>query len=96
VDVKRILKDYITQELMYESNDVVLEEHDNLLGFGLLDSLNILQLVYFVENRFNLQIPQEDVIITQFSSIKGIVDYLEERGKQADNEDAGSPGFEVK
>ena len=80
---EEIIKDYIVRELLYDTTDVALLVDDNLLGPGMLDSLNVLQLVHFVEQRFAIQIPQTDVTVTKFGSIGAIVNYIESRREQS-------------
>ena len=78
-NINEIIKDHIINVLMYQDEDIELDYDDNLLAPGLLDSLKILQLVHFVENRFKIQIPQEDVVVTKFGSIEAISNYLRQR-----------------
>ncbi|MCI0725418.1 MAG: phosphopantetheine-binding protein [Chloroflexi bacterium] len=77
MDVKEVLKEYITQVLLYHDSQITLQEEDILLEPGRLDSLGMLQVVHFLESHFNVHIPQEDVTVEAFGSIKTIADYLE-------------------
>jgi len=70
-----IVKEYIREELM-NGSDANLDESENLLAAGIIDSLGILRLVSFVEERFGVEIPDEDVTIENFQSVKAISDYL--------------------
>lgn len=54
-------------------------EDENLLANGMIDSLGILKLVSFIENRFEVEVPDEDVTVQNFRSLKDIGDYLERR-----------------
>jgi acyl carrier protein len=49
------------------------------LATAVIDSLGILQLVMFVEQRFAVHIPDEDVLVENFRSIAALTDYLEKR-----------------
>jgi len=46
------------------------------LSSGIIDSLGILQLVTFIEERFGVQVPDEDVVYENFHSVKALADYL--------------------
>lgn len=76
MDTKAILMDYIKQEFL-RGRATDLKEDDNLLNTGILDSLGILQLVTFTEDRFGIQVPDEDVVFENFQSVKALADYLE-------------------
>lgn len=53
-----------------------LNEDDDLLNTGILDSLGILQLVAFIEERFGIQVREEDVTYENFMSINALANYL--------------------
>jgi acyl carrier protein len=75
MDHKTTLSTYIKQEIMRNPN-ARLQETDDLLSAGILDSLAILQLVAFVEESFKLRIPDEDVVFENFQSIDSLDKYL--------------------
>jgi len=70
-----VLKEYIREELMNGSNSE-LDESENLLAAGIIDSLGILRLVSFVEEKFGIEVPDEDVTIDNFQSVKSMSDYV--------------------
>ena len=70
-----ILKEYIREELMNGSG-TELDESENLLAAGIIDSLGILRLVSFVEEKFGIEVPDEDVTIDNFQSVKSMSDYV--------------------
>lgn len=78
MEARAILKDYIRQELMSGSN-VALDEDQDLLAAGIVDSLGLLRLVSFVEERFGIEVADEDVTFDNFQSIKAIINYMAEQ-----------------
>ena len=70
-----VIKEYIREELMNGSNGE-LDESENLLAAGVIDSLGILRLVSFVEEKFGIEVPDEDVTIDNFQSVKAMSDYV--------------------
>lgn len=52
---------------------------DDLLMSGVLDSLNVMSLLAFMQQRFDVKVPAEDVIYEHFVTINAIVNYLESR-----------------
>ena len=70
-----VLKEYIREELMNGSSGE-LDESENLLAAGIIDSLGILRLVSFVEEKFGIEVPDEDVTIDNFQSVKSMSDYV--------------------
>lgn len=76
MDNKAVLSEYIQREFI-KSRKSSLDTGEDLLSSGVLDSLAILQLVSFVENRFGCNIPVEDIVYENFNSIDAIAAYLE-------------------
>jgi acyl carrier protein len=76
MDRKTALTEYIKDEIMRNRN-AKLDPDQDLLSAGILDSLGILQLVAFVEEKFGIKIPDEDVVFENFMSINALVSYLE-------------------
>jgi acyl carrier protein len=75
MDREAILLDYVKNELLRgRANSITAE--DDLLGAGLIDSLGILQIVAFIDERFSIQVPDEDVVYENFYSVKALSDYL--------------------
>lgn len=74
MDTKEILKKYISEELLNGSISINVE--DDLLGNDLVDSMGIMRLIAFIEERYDLKIPLEDVTIENFISVQAMDDYL--------------------
>jgi acyl carrier protein len=75
MDRKTALIDFIKNEVMRNKN-AKLDENEDLLSAGVLDSLAILQLVAFIEDQFGVKVPDEDVVFENFQSINAIDMYL--------------------
>ncbi|MCA9932731.1 MAG: acyl carrier protein [Ardenticatenaceae bacterium] len=75
MDRENILLGYIKDELL-RGRKGDLKAVDDLLSNGIIDSLGILQMVAFIEERFNIQVPDEDVVFENFQSVKALSDYL--------------------
>ena len=75
MDCEAILSHYIKHKIMRNRN-TELDENLDLVSAGILDSLRILQLVTYIEETFDIEIPDEAVVYDNFHSLKAIVDYL--------------------
>ncbi|MEM9921368.1 MAG: acyl carrier protein [Bacteroidota bacterium] len=77
--MSNILIEYIQEQLLANQADVMLSPDDDLLGSGLVDSLGMTKLIMFIEKKFELRIPPEDMTIEHFMTVQNIQDYLEKR-----------------
>jgi acyl carrier protein len=75
---KAILSDYIKQEFLRDNNADLGADQD-LISSGIIDSIGILQLVAFIDERFGISVPDEDVVFEHFQSVESLSDYLEEK-----------------
>ena len=75
--IQDALRHFIETDLLAGQNASVSDD-ENLLLSGLVDSLGMLRLTGFIEERFGYRVPPEDVIIENFSTIDVIAHYLEQ------------------
>lgn len=52
---------------------------DDLFKLGVLDSFNIVDLISVIEEECGINIPDVDVIATNFQSLRAIENYVESR-----------------
>ena len=74
MDTQEVLKQYISEELLNGSLQVNVE--DDLLGNDLVDSMGIMRLIAFIEKKYEIKIPLEDVTIENFITVQAINTYL--------------------
>ncbi|HET7009349.1 MAG TPA: acyl carrier protein [Anaerolineales bacterium] len=82
MDTQKLLLEYITKELAIGRAKEVRPE-DDLLAAGILDSLGLMQLVMFLEEKLGVKVPDEDVVIENFQSVDALQAYLERRNGHA-------------
>ena len=75
--IEQEIREYVT-ELCHEQN---LGRDLNLFEHGYLSSLDILDLIAFIEETFAISIPDDDLNIENFGSIGSMVRFIE-RTKQ--------------
>lgn len=76
--MKKTIIAYIQDNLL-DSNEEPLQAEDDLLTSGLIDSINVMKLISFIEEKFEVTIPPEDMTIEYFMTVENIVEYLESR-----------------
>ena len=78
--MNEVLIEYIHGQLLNGRADVAVGPDDDLLASGLVDSIGMLQIIQFVEKRFSISIPFEDVTIENFGTVGNMSSYLDNRG----------------
>lgn len=77
-DTESVLTEFIRVELL-EDPDRELSTRDELLLDDIVDSLGVMRLVHFIEERGNTSVPAEDVTIDNFATIETIAAYIGRR-----------------
>jgi acyl carrier protein len=72
--------DYINREVRPSPDMPPVGNDTALIETGIIDSLSMLKLVLFIEERFGITVPPEDVVPSNFETVRGICGYI--RGKQ--------------
>jgi acyl carrier protein len=77
-EYKTALVDFIRQELL-KGRNVKLDDEVDLLSAGIIDSLGILRAVAFMEERFGVKVPDEDVVFENFQNINAMAEYIAQK-----------------
>ena len=68
---------YIEKEILSGQGNIQLAADEDLLTTGLIDSLGIMKLIAFLEERFAVTIPPEDMTIENFLTVQTIENYID-------------------
>ena len=77
--MKDQIRTYIMENILLGSADQSIADDDSFLEKGIIDSTGILELVAFVEDEFNIEVGDEELIPDNFDSIEKLAVYT--RGK---------------
>jgi len=82
--METVINDYIGREFVQDPALLPLADDASLLDSGILDSLSLLRLVVFLEERFGITMGDADLLPENFASVNAICAYLRARepGKQ--------------
>lgn len=74
--LKDIILDYVTKEYL-EDEDEVLTYDTPLISGGIVDSFSMVSLKRFLENKYEISIPDDDATPEAFDSVDKIADLVE-------------------
>jgi acyl carrier protein len=77
--METVINDYISREFVQDAALLPLANDTPLLDSGILDSLSLLRLVVFLEERFAITMGDADLLPENFASINAICAYLRAR-----------------
>ena len=77
-DNKTKIKNFIVENFLF-GNDDGLEDNTSFLDEGIVDSTGILELVTFLEQQFEVEVEDEELIPENLDSINNVSEYLERK-----------------
>jgi acyl carrier protein len=77
--MESVINDYISREIVQDPAVLPLSNDTSLLTGGILDSLSLLRLVVFLQDRFQLTVDETDLLPENFDSVNAICAYLRAR-----------------
>ena len=79
------LKGFVVNEFL-DGRDSGLDEHTPLLEWGVIDSISASQLVAFSKERFDVDVPQEELTPQNLQDLESYLSLLERLGAQVEAE----------
>ncbi|MEM7112072.1 MAG: acyl carrier protein [Chloroflexota bacterium] len=73
------LKQYITNEFLYDREGFVLTNDFQLIEQSIVDSMGIFRLITFMEEAFGITVDPGDVLLSNFESVETIADLVNQK-----------------
>lgn len=72
------IKEYISENILFSSG-YPYPDDASFLEEGIIDSMNVMELVNYVEQHFDLDVEDHEIIPDYFDSINKIADYIQQK-----------------
>jgi len=87
--LEAVINDYVSRELVQDASLLPLGNATSLLDTGVLDSLSLLRLVVFIQERFGITVDDVDLVPEHFDSVDAICAYLRSRAGEGAGQATG-------
>jgi acyl carrier protein len=77
--VRDELRQFIEQNFLYMRPDYRLDDHDDLLKIGVIDSLGFVELVDEVQTRYGIEVQDAEITEENFGSVAALVEFITRR-----------------
>jgi acyl carrier protein len=74
-EVRSIVREFIRTEYMFDESKE-LDDHQSLLGSGIVDSTGILDLIGYLQQKFDVEFLDSELVAENFDSVDQIVAFL--------------------
>ncbi len=82
-DVKQEIVKFIEENFVMGRKNITLDPEKSLIESGIMDSTGVLELVMFLEERFNIKIEDEELVPENLDTINNLVAFLKKKGVAA-------------
>ena len=76
---KSKIRAFIVETFLFEDPDTSFEDDDSLLDSGIVDSTGVLELVAFIEEEYEVEVKDEELIPENLDSIDKIAAFIERK-----------------
>ena len=73
------IKDYIAKNLLFSSDGFKYRDDASFLEEGIVDSQGVMELVLFVEENFNIQVKDSEIVPDNFDSVSKLSAYIQSK-----------------
>ncbi len=74
-DIASSLRQFIKENLLF-GQDLAMADHDSFMELGIVDSTGVLELVAFIEDRYQVAIEDEELLPENLDSIENLVRFI--------------------
>ena len=74
--VKEMVRKYIAENILFSNKGYPYQDSTSFLDNGIVDSMNVMELVMFVEENFHFKVKDEDIVPDNFDSVECLANYI--------------------
>jgi acyl carrier protein len=77
MEIEQEIRKYLTEEFLFGRSETLTDDVP-LLG-NVVDSQGVIELIVFVQQRFAIEVDDEEVTTENFASLKSVVAFVEKK-----------------
>lgn len=79
LEKKQKIKDFIVAEYLFDDPDADFDDDESLLDSGIIDSTGVIELISFIEEEFDIEVKDEEMIPDNLDSLNKLASYIERK-----------------
>ena len=77
--IEEKLRSYILENYLFTDDESALKNSDSFLEKGIIDSTGILEVIYFIEDEFDIKVDDEEMVPENLDSVNNIISFIEQK-----------------
>ncbi len=79
MELETQLRNFILENYLFTDDQSALNNSDSFLDKGIIDSTGILELIFFIEEKFNVKVEDEEMVPENLDSVDNVVKYVKSK-----------------
>ncbi|OJX39546.1 MAG: acyl carrier protein [Chloroflexi bacterium 44-23] len=79
MEIQEKIKKFIADNILFSENGYPYAVSDSFLEKGVVDSMNIMEIVAFVEDEFSISVDDLEIVPANFDSVKNVTEFVERK-----------------
>lgn len=75
-DLKNELKEFIIGNYMAGIKNASLSDTDSFLDNGIIDSIGVIELIHFIQDKYGIKIDVPDIVPENFDTLSNLCRYI--------------------
>lgn len=75
------LRQFILENYLFTQDPAALDNRDSFLQTGILDSMGILEVIYFLEEEFGIKVEDDEMVPKNLDSINNLLAYTDRKSQ---------------
>lgn len=80
--IKQQVKRFILTNYLFTEDESNLSDEESLMQKGALDSTGVLELIAFLEEKFDIEVADQEMIVTNLDSVAHIAEFVKRKQTQ--------------
>jgi len=81
--IEEKIRKYIADNILYSNNGYPYPDDISFLENGIVDSMNVMEIVMYTEENFGIKVKDEDIVPANFDSVKNLAEFIRRKQKAA-------------
>jgi acyl carrier protein len=78
-NIKETIRTYIAENILFSDNGYPYDDDASFLEEGIVDSMGIMELVMFVDEKFGITVEDEELVPDNFDSVSMLAAYIQSK-----------------
>ncbi len=79
--IEEKIRKFIADNILYSTSGYPYPDDTSFLENGIVDSMNVMEIVMYAEENFGIKVKDEDIIPANFDSVRNLAEFIRRKQK---------------